>query len=562
MKRLFLIFLILTNILFANINLTQKEKDYLKEKVVIKVHNESTWAPFNFNENGIAKGFSIDYIKLLAKKLNLKVEIVSGYSWAEYMKMIHTDKLDIIINIAKSEEREKSIAFTDSFFTIQNAIYSNKQYLNIKTIKDLEGKTIAMPKGFVTQVFLEKNYPKIKQVLLNETLPTLQMVSEGKVHATVGEKVVMDYMINKYKLKNILPNKVINNKDMINLLHLGVSKKDLILRNILEKAQNQVTEQEMIKLKQKWFINENKTEINYELIGKIIIFFGTGFITIFFFLLREKKLKKEIEELNKNLEIKVKKEVFKNIKKDKQLQQQAKQAQMGEMLSMIAHQWRQPLGAISSTIIAIQFKLQSGKLDLSIQEDREKLIQFLNKNTDDISDYVHFLSTTIDDFRNMFKPNKSTENTNINDPITKALKIIEPSLKTKDIEITLNLDIQNNVSIYQNEIMQVILNILKNSEDNFIEKDIKDRKIVIKTHENDSFSIISIIDNGGGIDDNIVDKIFDPYFSTKNEKNGTGLGLYMCKIIIEEHNSGEFNMINMDNGVCFEIKLKKVKDNG
>jgi nitrogen fixation/metabolism regulation signal transduction histidine kinase len=115
--------------------------------------------------------------------------------------------------------------------------------------------------------------------------------------------------------------------------------------------------------------------------------------------------------------------------------------------------------------------------------------------------------------------------------------------------------------IYQNEVMQVILNILKNSEDNFLEKNIKNKNISISTYKKENEYIISICDNGGGIENEILPNIFNPYYSTKIEKNGTGLGLYMSKIIIEEHNSGLLNVNNLNDGVCFDIVLpKKVKN--
>jgi signal transduction histidine kinase len=308
--------------------------------------------------------------------------------------------------------------------------------------------------------------------------------------------------------------------------------------------------------------NKNCYKNYYNILGQILMIFFVILIIIIFFLLREKKLKQEIEKINKNLEDRIKKEVLDSRKKDKQLQQQARLAQMGEMISMIAHQWRQPLGAISSTIISIQVKLQTGKFDFDNLKDREGLVDFLYKNTEDINNYIHFLSNTIDDFRNLFKPNRSIELVKIQEPVNKALSLIQEELKSKDIDIILDFKIDYNSHMFTNEIMQVVLNILKNSEDNFLEKNIKSPKIKIEIFDENDYNIIAISDNGGGIKDTIIDKIFDPYFSTKDEKNGTGLGLYMSKIIVEEHNHGKFEVKNIENGVCFYIKLEKRDFNG
>ncbi|MEA2100758.1 MAG: PAS domain-containing sensor histidine kinase, partial [Campylobacterota bacterium] len=273
---------------------------------------------------------------------------------------------------------------------------------------------------------------------------------------------------------------------------------------------------------------------------------------------REDKLL--LENLNRDLEIRVAKEIDKNRKKEKKFQEQSRLAQMGEMINMIAHQWRQPLSAISSSVISIQIKIMSGRYDLDSKEDREEFLKFMEKNHNNINEYVQHLSDTIDDFRDFFKPDKQKELVPLNQAILRALNIVENSLNSKNIVISSSYKSKENVLIYQNEMMQVILNILKNAEDNFIERDIQDRQIDISTSEKNSKYIIEIKDNGGGIDSTIISKIFDPYYSTKLEKNGTGLGLYMSKMIIQKHNNGTLEAINIDNGVNFKITLQKDSD--
>ena len=260
-------------------------------------------------------------------------------------------------------------------------------------------------------------------------------------------------------------------------------------------------------------------------------------------------------ELKEEFEKKVKIEVEKNRTKDEHILSQSRLAQMGEMISMIAHQWRQPLTAISSTIINIDMKIDIGKFDFENRKDRELFLKFLYNKHGKIITYVNSLSETIDDFRTFFKPDKTKELTSIINPIQKALSIVEIKMSLNKINIIKEYQVSDNIEIYSNEMMQVILNILKNSEDNFEERDIKNPKIMITTKKDDSFYIIEISDNGGGISDNIIDNIFDPYFTTKDVKNGTGLGLYMSKTIIQEHNNGILTAKNIDNGVVFIIKL-------
>jgi len=257
------------------------------------------------------------------------------------------------------------------------------------------------------------------------------------------------------------------------------------------------------------------------------------------------------EELNTQLRL----EQEKNIQKEKMLQQQARLAQMGEMISMIAHQWRQPLGAISSAVIGIQTKQASKKYDLRVADDREQFLEFINKKHQNINEYVQILSSTIDDFRNFFKPDKDKELTPLNVPIKRALRIVQTSMSSKNINIITEFNNDDSLLMYPNEMMQVILNILKNSEDNFIEKNIPNAEICITCKKNKNNYTISISDNGGGISEDILSKIFDPYFSTKDEKNGTGLGLYMSKTMVEEHHNAILHVRNTNNGVCFTISL-------
>ena len=917
MAYLLLLLIFLENILIADINvsklsdnryselnLTAIEIDYLKSHLSIKAHNETSWPPFNFNINGVAKGFSIDYMNLLAKKLNVKVEYISGYSWDEFIKILQTPKLDVIINISKNKQREKTISFTDQFYTAQNVIYVHKNNSNFNNIKDLKNKTIAMPKGFFAQKFIEKNYPNVKQVLVRNQVESLKLLSLGKVDATIGKKVVMDYIISNNNISEVLAVGFIEDKRAISQIRLGTSKKDKILRDILQKAQDKVTYKELRELKEKWFGVKEKVHIknikftikekkylqskkeirmcinpdwmpfeafnkddkyvgisadyskifqknigipirviqtvtlsqtlefakqrkcdiislmmktskwkkylnftsNYLKIPLVIAtkhnvpfvtdfkilknkklgiskeyatktlfkkrypylnivevhnvkdglkkvkdgkFFGyigalatvgylfqkefTGelkiagkfderwelgtavrnddkilleilqkvinnidktthqkiltnwmtikyeksidyaiiwhimlVVTVIFILLmyRHKvlndynlKLKNAINKATNNLKKKNKRlkesvesfeylidtviesiaifdqnrnivqmnnagiKMFKfdnlddaigtNIKnfiptyeeqkikqalnkdkmnpyeidllrndntifpalvagrnitrkkkkyrlttvidlseikqKDKLLQQQSKLALMGEMISMIAHQWRQPLNVLGAINMKIETKLDFG--DILTVQSYEPISM-------DINNQLEFMSKTIDDFRDFFKPSKEKKYTNYTELIDTSLGIISASVTNKYINIIKELNCEDRFNTYASEVTQVILNIIKNAQDSLIEKNIKNPYIKIVTYREDDRCILEIIDNGGGISEDIIDKIFDPYFSTKLEKHGTGLGLYMSKIIIEEHCGGMLTVINKRSEVIFKIVLK------
>jgi PAS domain S-box-containing protein len=917
----------------ANIELTEEEKLFLKENSPIRVHNELNWPPYNFNENNTPKGFSIDYINLVAKKLNIDIKFISGPSWDEFMQMLQEDKLDAIINISKNSQRAKDIAFTSIFHTAANAIYVKKGNEYIDSLEKLNGKTIVMPKGFFAQKAIEKYYPHINQILVKDSVEALKLLSLGKADATIGKKNVLDYVIFLNNISGVVPTNFIYDNRMISLIRIGTSKKKVILRDILEKGMNAVSDEELLALKRKWFgVNEiekkdkeklfsdeekqfiynkniitvctqndlrpieyhennkfkgisidilekikeltslefqlikvdsnsnlkeylknNVCEIvstvtnmqnileyvdftdsylNYKLaiitkkdkpvvssIESIIekavtvkedsqienllkfsntspniiytksdkesfdlVNFGKAYYTIqplpiasyymsnyaiqdlyisrytnmeykvymgvnkdadktllsilnksikhlsqkeineiskkwtainintifdykyfwqlifsiililIIFIYRQfilnrhnkelkkakevierktielskqkklfeniftksadgvllikdndiincnesalkifncqkedlidsklyklspqfqlnnlsskdelnkkieeatnkgfssfewviidlkneekyleivltlieidnsevihavlrditdrKRLENELAKLNSTLEIRIQKEIEKNQINTKQLVEKSRLAQMGEMLSMIAHQWRQPLTAISATTNNLLLKILIQKdLDKNIFENELKLI----------AQYSEHLSITIDDFRSFFKNNKEKNYFNIEQLVLKSIDLVKNSLIQNDIELRTKFNSTINIYSFQNEIQQVLLNIIRNAEDILTENNIQRRVIEIETFKkDDNLAIIRLHDNGGGIKEEIIDKIFDPYFSTKLSKNGTGLGLYMSKIIINDHCKGNLYAKNEFNGATFFIEL-------
>ncbi len=216
---------------------------------------------------------------------------------------------------------------------------------------------------------------------------------------------------------------------------------------------------------------------------------------------------------------------------------------------MIAHQWRQPLTAISSTSALIELKAKVHQLD------SETAVQ----KAQSISNYAQYLSHTIDDFRDFFKPTKEKKETNYDEIVTSVLGIVGTSIDNQNIRLIQELNCHHPFSTYVNELKQVILNLLKNSQDILRDEAIESPVIKIATYEVQGSCVFEVSDNGGGVPIDIMDNIFDPYFSTKSEKNGTGLGLYMSKIIIEEHCGGILSVKNSVDGAVFSVTLGDVK---
>ncbi len=260
--------------------------------------------------------------------------------------------------------------------------------------------------------------------------------------------------------------------------------------------------------------------------------------------LSEQQLKQKVEEeLNKNRE------------KDRLLIQQNKLAAMGEMIGNIAHQWRQPLNNVS---LFLQFLKDSYK-------NENKNIKLVEKYFDKSFTQIEYMSQTIDDFRNFYKPSKQKSFFTIKHAIDSTLDIIKAQLKSEDIHLELKLD---NVKLFgfENELKQSFLNIFNNAQDA-----IKQRRqsegfkafIKVFTQLEDNVLSIYIQNNGGVIKKEIISRVFEPYFTTKFESQGTGIGLYMTKSIIESNMKGKIEVKNLEDGVSFKISLpiKKEDDN-
>ena len=259
----------------------------------------------------------------------------------------------------------------------------------------------------------------------------------------------------------------------------------------------------------------------------------------------EQKVKektKELQELNKYLEIKISKEVSQNRKKDIIMFQQARFASLGEMLNNIAHQWRQPLGSITMIIQSFQTKMHLGKLT-------EK---FVDEKVNDALLLASNMSSTLEDFKNFFSPNKTKSEFSIKNCIEHSIELSKYFLNQENIKVELKVRKDVNINSYYNELSHVFLNLISNSKDALISNvDKNDRIIKIIVNRFKNHLVVNVVDNGGGIPKEVLPKIFEPYYTTKYKSAGTGIGLYMSKQIIEKHMFGDISCKNI---------LHKIKD--
>ncbi|ABV67831.1 two-component sensor histidine kinase [Aliarcobacter butzleri RM4018] len=293
---------------------------------------------------------------------------------------------------------------------------------------------------------------------------------------------------------------------------------------------------------------------------KKFLFTATGVILIFMILftflmlsiIRDvvKKYKKQVqnrenalESLNQNLSLKVQQGIEQAKQKDKKILEQAKLARIGSMISMIAHQWRQALSQLSGILMELETTTRFKKVD------NNYILNAIDKS----DKMIEFMSNTIDDFRNFYKPDKKKEDFYVSNACKKAINIIDATLENLGINLILDIKDDKKIFGYPTEFSQVILNIISNAKDILIERNIKNPKIEINIESKGVLSIITIKDNAGGIEEKNLEQIFDPYYSTKDLSKGTGLGLYISKLIIERNMGGDLSVSNNNEGAVFKI---------
>ena len=253
----------------------------------------------------------------------------------------------------------------------------------------------------------------------------------------------------------------------------------------------------------------------------------------------------QLEDINRSLERRVSAAVDEMRAKDDMLIQQSRLAAMGEMISNIAHQWRQPLNNLGLLVQDLKLSYEMGELT---SDD-------MDRNVDKAMGVILYMSSTIDDFRNFFSYEKETHSFLVNQVVSRALNFVSPALKSSGISI--ELDEQPDISALgnPNEYVQALLNILNNAKDILTESKVDEPQISIHIFRENNRSVVTIRDNGGGIKEDILPKIFDPYFTTKEHGKGTGIGLYMSKAIIEKNMAGRLSAGNVAGGAEFRIEI-------
>lgn len=525
----------------TNIELTKQEKDFI-EKTHFNVAITKNWYPFSFEEdNNKALGISSEFWEIIVKKLNLKTTNTFFNSFDEQIKSFQSKKSDIIFSTGESESRKNFAYFSNEYLKFPISIVTKKDEHFIENLDEIINKKIAVGNNFTVHNLLKEKYPNLDLILVNSVEEGLNLVSKNKVFAFVDIKPILTYNIAKFEFKDL---KVSGNTGIDFSLKIMVRKEYKDLIPIINKTIATIPASELMVIVNSWNNVQFKTSIDYTtvLILIFLVFFGaiafihrTATLNIL-----NKKLKytveektKELKHLNENLHVTIDKKTKELLEQEAILNQQSKMAAMGEMIENIAHQWRQPLSVISTISSSLKIKKE-----MNILDDKEfyEALKNINKTSE-------HLSNTIDDFRNFFSPNKEMNKFYVSQLIKKSKDLIKSRFDKFNIKVIEHIDDVEILS-YQNELFQVILNLFSNSIDILSSSQIEKKIIYIKINHDENNLYIEFLDNGGGIKDEFIDRVFEPYFTTKHQSQGTGIGLYMSLQIVTKHLNGEISVKN------------------
>ncbi len=507
-KRQLIIAIVITNVVFMSlfiVELTSKQKDFLHEQSLTQTISLTT----TLAKNATSWVLANDYIGL--------EEIVNSivqYPELHYAMIFDTNGK--ILAHTNKEHLNKYLGDEISLLPLKSKPITTILINNSKIID------IAVPILRQTQhigwarvaLSLESNTQILNQISLNGILYTILAIILGIIIAYI---LSISLTKNLYKLISIAK-QITNGKrdievDTKRIDEIGSLSKEI--NSMLEKIKD--NEQELKLLNKN--LEEKVTEKTIKL----------------------EKQNRELEEsdyelqiLNTNLEQKVKEEVEKNIQTQKQLFKSEKMASMGEMIGNIAHQWRQPLSIISTGATGMKIQKEFGQLNDKI----------FNETCDIINENAQYLSKTIDDFRNFIKGDRIKLHFNLKENIESFLKLVAPSIKNHNITMIYDLENEITLNSYPNELIQCYMNLFNNAKDVLDTINENDRFIKLTSKVNNDKIIISFQDSGGGIENDILEKIFEPYFTTKDKKTGTGLGLHMTYSMIVEGMRGQIEVNN------------------
>ena len=518
-----------------NLQLTVEELEYLQNKQEIKICIDPDWMPFEAMIDGKYRGMNAEFLNIFETQLNIPINIVKTQNWSDSIRAAKERKCDLLSLAMPTKERTNYLNFSTSYIEVPLIIVSKSDKRSVIDITLLEKSKIAVVKDYALVDIIANKYPNLEVIEVNNIQEGLQKVDNGDVFGFAGTSVAIEYYFQEGDYETF---KTVAHFDEKLSLGVGIRNDDSMLYTILQKAIHTLSKETKESILKRWLYMKYEQKFDYILFYQLL---AVIFLILLIAIYRHLSIKK----INRELTHKMQEELKKSQDKDRIIFQQNKLAAMGEMIENIAHQWRQPLSQVNSSVLVLDGLLEQKNIHDTQIESKLQEIESLTL----------YMSTTIDDFKNFFSPTKKQEIFVLNDIIAKSAAIIESTLKHHNI--LLQLPEQNDITLtgYPNELQQAILVILNNAKDVLVIRKTANAKITISVQKEHEYLTLIICDNAGGINENIINKIFDSYFSTKKSEQAMGIGLYISKIIIETNMKGTLNVHNSSKGACFTITL-------
>ena len=539
---------------------------------------------FKSRLTGKPTGFAVDVMDEIARRAGLKVVYIFGRQWDEVEDMVLNGKADLIPNHTIDDERSKLFTFTEPVETVPMHLMVRSQESRFYGI--VPGIKIGVMKESVAEHYL-KAIPSITIGTYPNPHTLIFELLSGQIDAILTATPNLMKFANDAgvgdKIKTV-GGPVIDGKRAI-----AVRKGDKVLAARLNKAIAEfVGSPEYQALYRKWWGTPEPYWNSRRVAGAIaatlavVILFMGGWryhsikrlnVQLSASMTGLEKAQKtlqeqaaileaeiierhraearlavkhqELEEVNHTLEDRIATTLKEIREKDQMLIHQGRLAAMGEMISNISHQWRQPLNNVGLIIQNVQDMSENGELTAKV----------LNHEVAVAMEIILFMSNTIDDFRNFFRPDKEKSAFIVNTVIARTVKFMLPALRNFGIVIMVDEEPDVRILGYPNEYSQMMINIINNAKDELLERKIANPCIMIRIFRENRLAVVTVADNAGGIEDDVLPKVFDPYFTTKEPGKGTGIGLYMSKVIVERNMSGSLTARNVPDGVEFRIEM-------
>jgi len=480
--------------------------------------------------------------------------VLSSSSKESLKTHIQKKQCDILSVYSSKVESSKFLKPTKSFATTSFTLISelDKSFSSRPSL--LKGKILLTQFEWYKKYLLSL-YPYLIIHTIEDKNKMIETLLHDEAYAIITLDDQADYLISKYGYGKLKINGFLAKEEPLEL-SVGVQKDELLLYQVVQKALKSIPQKVIQSSMNRWRMTRYESREDYSLIFTVL---GVMSLILVIMIYYQKKLRnfntelenlvnektRALREINEYLEETVAQKVDELIQKDEILTVQSKQAVMGEMISMIAHQWRQPLNTITLKISNLQIQQMMGK-EINATE--------LNSAFDEINSTIGYLSETVDDFKTYFHPDKEKEVVEIDELLSKAINFVLPRAKAEGIKLGITQPSTIEMQVYPNELIQVLLNIFNNAIDVYMQRERNDKFIEVYAENRANEVWIYIKDQAGGIKQEHLGKLFEPYFSTKG-KNGTGLGLYMSQMIIEKQFSGKIQVQTQGETTSFIIQI-------